>query len=202
MKIGCVLAAALVSLPMSESRAGCYGREDGRPQTRFMLRGSEALDTKTGLIWQRCSLGMTWDSPRGCVGERMVVGLDEAMRKAEEGGAKWRVPSGPELESIIDRSCGSPVVDVGVFPDIRKDEDGEADYWTTNPVGMANLYYFFDFMSGRADGHTRGFQMSVRLVRSKPTSDWKRTGNVRFGSEADIRNRRVDVRFTPKSGHC
>jgi hypothetical protein len=53
-----------------------------------------------------------------------------------------------------------------VFPDIQKDEDGEADYWTTNSVGVADLYYF-DFMSGQADGHTRGFQLSVRLVRNK-----------------------------------
>jgi hypothetical protein len=71
------------------------------------------------------------------------------------------------MEGLIDRSRGSPVVDISVFPDIKKDEDGEADYWTTNPVGMADLYYFFDFMNGRADGHTRGFQLSVRLVRDE-----------------------------------
>jgi hypothetical protein len=76
------------------------------------------------------------------------------------------VPSGPELQSIVDPACGSPVVDLNVFPDIRKDEDGEADYWTTNPVGIANLFYYFDFMSGRPDGHTRGFQLAIRLVRS------------------------------------
>ena len=167
MKIASMLAALLVVMPVSESMAGCYGRTDVRPQTRFILRGAEAVDTKTGLIWQRCSLGMTWDGKRGCVGEIMPVDLDEAIKRVEKLGGKWRVPSGPELESIIDRSCGSPVVDVSVFPDIQKNEDGEADYWTTNPVGMANLYHFFDFMSGQADGHTRGFQLAVRLVRSE-----------------------------------
>lgn len=166
MKTASMLAALLVIMTASESMADCYGRTAGRPQTRFILRGSEAIDTKTGLIWQRCSLGMTWDDKRGCVGEIMSLGLDEATKKAEMLGGQWRVPSGPELESIVDRSCGSPVVDPTVFPDIAKDEDGEADYWTTNPVGMANLYYFFDFMSGEADGHTRGFQLAVRLVRN------------------------------------
>ena len=97
----------------------------------------------------------------------MSVGLDEAIKTAETLSGKWRVPSGPELESIVDRACGSPVVDSSVFPDIQKDEGGEADYWTTNPVGTANLYYFFDFMSGQADGHTRGFQLAVRLVRNQ-----------------------------------
>jgi hypothetical protein len=96
----------------------------------------------------------------------MWVALDEAVKKATMLEGKWRVPSGPELESIVDRACGSPVVDPCVFPDIQKDEDGEANYWTTNPVGTANLYYFFDFMSGQADGHTRGFQLAVRLVRN------------------------------------
>jgi hypothetical protein len=75
-------------------------------------------------------------------------------------------PIWPELESIVDRACGSPVVDSSVFPDIQKDEDGEANYWTTNPVGTANLY-FFDFMNGQADGHTRGLQLAVRLVRNQ-----------------------------------
>jgi len=166
MKIGSFLGALLAIILASPSMAACYGRTGAQPQTRFVLLGGEALDSKTDLVWQRCSLGMTWDGKRGCHGERMSVGLDEAMISAQKLGGLWRVPSGPESESIIDRSCGSPVVDVSVFPDIQKDEDGEADYWTTNSVGMADLYYFFDFMSGQADGHTRGFQLSVRFVRN------------------------------------
>ena len=165
MKITSILATLLMVAPISQSIAGCYGRTNARAQTRFVLRGAEAIDTRTGLIWQRCSLGMTWDSKHGCAGEAMSVGLDEANTKAQELG-NWRVPSGPELESIVDRSCGSPVVDVSVFPDLRKVGDGEADYWTTSPVGMANLYYFFDFITGHADGHTRGFHLAVRPVRN------------------------------------
>jgi hypothetical protein len=171
MKIRLTLAILLVMTPVGNSVAGCYGRTETRSQTRFVLRGGEALDTKTGLIWRRCSLGMTWDSKRGCFGEAMSVGLDDATKKAGELGGKWRVPSGPELEGLMDRSCGSPVVDTSVFPDIKKDEDGQADYWTTNPVGMADLYYFFDFMSGQADGHTRGFQLLVRPVRDRGNSE-------------------------------
>jgi hypothetical protein len=76
------------------------------------------------------------------------------------------VPCGPELESIVDIGCGSPVVDAPVFPDIRASEEGTAEYWTTNPAGAANLFYFFDFMTGTADGHSRGFQLAVRLVKA------------------------------------
>jgi uncharacterized protein DUF1566 len=95
------------------------------------------------------------------------VSLDAATQRATAAGADWHVPSGPELESIIDTGCGTPVVDAKVFPDIRADDDGAAEYWTTNPVGAANLFYFFDFMTGTADGHSRGFRLTVRLVKAK-----------------------------------
>jgi hypothetical protein len=146
--------------------AVCYDRDGRGIQKRFALSGDEAFDTKTGLTWKRCSLGTTYDGVSVCKGEKMFLGLDAAMRAAKETGDGWRVPSGPELESLIDRSCGSPVVDQAVFPDISADEDGEADYWTTNAVGMANLFYYFDFMTGRPDGHSRGYELGIRLVKT------------------------------------
>src|SRR5215469_3930229 len=76
IKIGSLLGALLALISASPSMAACYGRTGAQPQTRFVLRGGEALDSKTGLVWQRCSLGMTWDGERGCQGERMSVGLD------------------------------------------------------------------------------------------------------------------------------
>jgi hypothetical protein len=88
MKTASILTALLMIMTVSESMAGCYGRTEGRPQTRFILRGSEVVDTKTGLIWQRCSLGMTWDGRRGCVGEIMSFSLDEAIKKAGMLGGK------------------------------------------------------------------------------------------------------------------
>ena len=84
----------------------------------------------------------------------------------KESGQGWRVPSGPELESIVERSCGQPVVDQAVFPDIRPNDEGAAEFWTTNPVGVAELFYYFDFMTGLADGHNRGFHLAVRLVKT------------------------------------
>jgi len=157
-----VLAIMLSS--MNATLADCYDRVGGS-QRRFVLNGAEAFDTRTGLIWQRCSVGTAWDGARDCRGEMAFVTLDQAKRLASAAGSGWRVPSGPELESIIDRSCGNPVIDTAVFPDISPDEDGAANYWTTNPLGAANLVYFFNFMTGQADAHSRGFHLAVRLVR-------------------------------------
>jgi hypothetical protein len=152
-------------LSATDTEAGCYGAAGGA-QRRFLLRGGEAFDQKTGLTWKRCGLGLVWDGKQGCTGTLRYASLDEAAQAAKAEGADWHVPSGPELESIIDPACGKPVVDKAVFPDISADEDGKAEYWTTNPVGAANLVYFFDFMTGSADGHSRGFKLAVRLVKS------------------------------------
>jgi hypothetical protein len=157
-----LLAAALCLIPAKPSLA-CYRNADGSP--RFVLNGAEAFDTKTALTWKRCSLGTSWDG-QGCAGEPAFASLDEAMAMAKSEGPLWRVPSGPELESIVDRSCGSPVIDRKVGLDIRPSDEGTAEYWTTNAVGAADLFYFFDFMSGLADGHGSGFHLAVRLVRT------------------------------------
>jgi len=162
------LALALIAL--GQPAMACYDSPGPRGQKRFIVKGDEVLDSKTGLIWKRCSLGtkLGTKAERGnrCAGEKAFVSLDQAMQLASAEGNGWRVPSGPELESLIDVTCGSPVVDVSVFPDIAPDDEGTANYWTTNEVGTANLIYYFDFMTGRADGHSRGFQLAVRLVKS------------------------------------
>ena len=160
-----VCAASLTSL--NTAYALCYNRDYRGTQQRFALHGEEAFDTRTGLVWKRCSLGTSLVDRKGCRGEKSFVGLDSALQASNQIAGGWRVPSGPELESLIDKSCGSPVVDTLVFPDIVPDYEGAADYWTSNSVGVAGLFYYFDFMNGKADGHSRGFQLAVRLVRRK-----------------------------------
>ena len=158
------LSFALGFLVLCHPALACYDGSSPRGPKRFTVKDDEVFDSKTDLIWKRCSLGTRMEKGR-CVGEKAYLGLDQALQSAKAEGNDWHVPSGPELESLIDVTCGSPVVDVSVFPDIEPDDEGTAKYWTTNEVGAANLIYYFDFMSGRADGHSRGFQLAVRLVR-------------------------------------
>jgi hypothetical protein len=157
-------AIALVAMLAASGAlaAGCYDTDLGECTPRFRLAGGEAHDGRTGLVWQRCSLGKIWNGS-GCAGEISYLGLDEAIAAAQGG---WRVPSGPELESLVQLGCGSPVVDQSIFPDIRPDVEGRAKYWTTNPVGTLDLYWNFDFIDGQPDGNTRGIRLAVRLVRT------------------------------------
>jgi hypothetical protein len=110
------LAVIVCVVLTGEAVAACYD-EVGGVQRRFILDGGDARDTKTSLTWKRCSLGMTWDG-KGCTGEQSLKTLAEAVAAAKISGSGWRVPSGPELQSIVDRGCGQPVVDKTVFPDI------------------------------------------------------------------------------------
>lgn len=145
--------------------AACYGRDARGKQTWFELRGGEAVDKRTGLVWQRCSVGLTWNGKDGCMGEIEYLGLDAATAHAKAMDGGWRVPSGPELQSIFDPSCGSPTVDPAVFPDIRPTEEGLGKYWTTSPIGQLDLYWNFDFINAFPDGNSRGIYLAVRLVR-------------------------------------
>jgi hypothetical protein len=152
--------------------AACYDRDADGHQTRFRLHGGEAVDTRTGLVWQRCSAGNTWNGTDACTGETSYLNLDEAIAAAAVMGNGWHVPSGAELESIVDPACGSPVVDPAIFPDIRPTEENLAKYWTTSPTGMLKLFWNFDFVDGYPDGNSRGIHLAVRFVRS-PTEKTK-----------------------------
>lgn len=160
-----LLALVFACLAGIDCRADCYGRKAGERQTRFKIAGGEVEDTTTGLIWKRCSVGAEWTRNGTCVGETAYLGLDEAMASATDG---WHVPTGPELESLVDIGCGSPVVDQSIFPDIKADDEGHAKYWTTNAMGTAGLYWNFDFIDGQPDANSRGVRLLVRLVRKKP----------------------------------
>lgn len=134
--------------------------------------GGEARDTRTDLIWQRCSLGMTWSRRQGCTGEPTAMSFTEAKKAALATGAGWHVPTLDELHSLIDKRCGTPPVDLKAFPDLRAGgnepahSEDDKTYWTSSEVGMARLVYYIDFTTGDVDGHSQGYALLVRLVRS------------------------------------
>jgi hypothetical protein len=111
-----LVLTAILSATSSQAMDRCYGQDSHGRQRRFILTEGEATDTKTGLIWMRCGLGTDWRSSR-CDVASSSFSLSEANRRAEKLGSGWRVPSGPELQTLIDRTCGKPVVDTVVFPD-------------------------------------------------------------------------------------
>lgn len=162
-----LLASALLLPPQAWAGAAC-SRSTGRDgAARFEIRGGEVLDRSTGLVWQRCSLGLVWRKGEGCTGERTGYFFDEIPSAVAAAGRHWRLPTANELGNLVDRDCGQPAIDRNVFPDVTASSAEAAErYWTATPGGVGEMMVFIDFADGYGDIHSRGFHLYVRLVRS------------------------------------
>jgi hypothetical protein len=150
--IGCVAAPAHADCPSP---------------SRFALNGAEATDVRENLVWRRCSVGLDWREPDGCVGQIRALSLEGARRAAKSAGEEWRLPSADELLTLVDRACGTPAIDARVFPDVPIDPGGENSlYWTSTAAGMLGMNVTVDFREGFYDAHSPGLYYFVRLVKA------------------------------------
>ena len=85
-------------------------------QARFSYsdNGAEVTDSRTGLIWQRCSVGQTWNG-NSCIGTATAYLFQSALSYAQKQ-IGWRLPNVNELSSLVDRSKINPSIDSLAFP--------------------------------------------------------------------------------------
>lgn len=168
--VGAVLAVALSAA--SPARAAGQQCDPARPldtpTKNFEIKGATAIDSLTGLEWQRCAHGLTW-SDGACTGTRKGFTLSEALAAAEAAGDGWRLPSAQEMDSILESACTGPAINLDVFPDVRPTADDSEDDWvfwsTTHYDIIPEMAYIFNFATGIADVRSPAFPLSVRLVR-------------------------------------
>lgn len=135
------------------------------PASRYeLLSNGEVSDKLTGLVWQRCSLGLTWNGV-ACTGSISSYNWENALTVAKSVGDGWRMPNIKELQTIIERACFAPAINQTIFPDTPTN----AYYWSSSPV--VNLYIYawpINFYNGViAYGSYTGknSEYYVRLVR-------------------------------------
>ncbi|AGY57628.1 DUF1566 domain-containing protein [Gloeobacter kilaueensis] len=128
---------------------------------RFEASGNEVLDRRTGLRWQRCNTGQTWQAGLGCTGVPRYYTYDDAARAA---GGGWRLPTKDELMSLVEK--GRPLhIDTDAFLDVHKDK---ATYWTSTPyVGGGRQYFCVNFPFGDSDNCDASGTRALRLVRDQ-----------------------------------
>ena len=145
-------------------------------------KGSLARDPKTGLIWQRCSVGQIWND-NTCTGEAKRFNWDDAQKLAGNG---WRVPTVRELASLIYCSSGktkylhgpkdggapiandcagdytSPTIRTAAYPR----QPASYASWSSSPyVGYSYYAWHVYFFNGYVSGYYRNGNYYVRLVR-------------------------------------
>ncbi len=105
--------------------ATCEGTlEPSTPTTNFVLNANgTAKDLTTGLVWDRCAYGQTWNgTTQRCDGAATSYGWSAALDLAQsltnyKGGSDWRVPNIKELRSIVEECRYNPSFNLEVFPD-------------------------------------------------------------------------------------
>lgn len=146
-----------------------------QPARHFALTGDEAEDKKTGLVWKRCAVGMSWGKlSKTCLGEPEAHNQETAKLAAAAAGPGWHVPTGDELQTLLVQTCEGQKIDISAFPATAASDQGEgANFWTSTEA-MPDLFYYFDFTNGWADIHSAGYNLSVLLVKAggskKPAS--------------------------------
>lgn len=107
------------------------------PTSRFTIssNGAEVTDKQTGLTWQRCRLGQSWDGAT-CTGKpKNFQTWLGALQAAKGLGRDYRLPNIKEYMSIVQRSCANPAINLEVFPnfDVTQERNSYQIYWTSTP---------------------------------------------------------------------
>ncbi len=131
---------------------------------RFAASAAEVLDTQTGLVWARCSVGQSWGGTT-CTGSASTLTHEAALARAH-AQTGWRLPNIKELASLVDRGCHSPAIDGNTFPNTPS-----TYYWSTTGNDTLSAL-IVNFADGSASSAARydGYGYPIRLIRVSPNS--------------------------------
>jgi hypothetical protein len=149
-----------------------------------MDQGAEVKDTVTGLVWQRCPVGMgsVWPSnpEQACRGNAEAFNWPQAQARAErvaiQSGKAWRLPTVLELQSLLVDPAHPAQGHQAVFPaslrmfrSDRPDSLLHPNFWSGNWYDndpSRDAVWFVEFDSGQVSNKAASGQAFLRLVRS------------------------------------
>ena len=151
-----------------------------RPDSRYETvvgaspAGSEVRDKVTGLIWQRCAIGMVWSTTNStCVPTppttsaqkfKWTDALDVARTTPTSpaaGGRPWRLPNHAELYSLPERACYGPALNTTYFIN-----DPAGWFWSSSPHGgSVSMAWIVNTFNGEDYVNSKDYTFFVRLVR-------------------------------------
>jgi hypothetical protein len=134
------------------------------PTTDFADNNDGTVTHKrTGLVWQRCSVGQTWTGST-CSGTASTYTYDVAMalKSSFAGKSDWRVPNQNELLSIAEYGSHNPAINTTLFPNTPSD-----GFWSSSPDANYSGYaWIVNFANGNDYNNSKVNNDAVRLVRA------------------------------------
>lgn len=168
-----VLSCVLLGFCCGFSHAACNDKIlSSAPNNRYLVLGdgSEIKDVETGLIWQRCSIGQSWNGT-SCIGEAKTYGRFAALKIAYELGNGYRLPNIKELQSLVEEACYSPSINTTAFPNVPKrvftwvDSKPIHSFYISSSPYSGSTWWHVDFYQGGVHVVSDG-NYYVRAVRT------------------------------------
>ena len=132
-------------------------------------------DIETGLMWQKCSQGQSWNAGSdasaplddSCDNSASELSWGPAMNTAQTANANtalgyddWYLPNKNELASLLEDGCDLPSINSSLFPPPAR------SYWSSSLTSYpTNTAYNVNFHYGFAGTASKTNGKSVRLVR-------------------------------------
>jgi Protein of unknown function (DUF1566) len=166
-------------------RSRPYGSLDS-----FFINGDGTVtDNSTGLMWQHCNYGQTWNGT-DCAGSAGTRTWQQALdyvqglnRKHYLGYSDWRLPNTNELISIVNYGIFNPATTFPNTPDISA--MGISNYWSSEiwEINPPNCGWVVDFEHGGAFSSHEETTIYVRAVRGGPC--WVDNADCLDGSDCE-----------------
>ncbi|MCJ8314884.1 MAG: DUF1566 domain-containing protein [Saccharospirillaceae bacterium] len=139
-----------------------------KPDAQYVIGGDNeelVIDTETGLMWMRCSLGKRWYDGN-CFNTETRYTWQEALNVADtfkySGFDDWRLPNIKELGSLLELACRDAPINEVMFPNTV-----QTYYWSaSNDAYNAKDAWIVFFASGRHINTAKNTPLAVRLVRN------------------------------------
>ncbi len=137
------------------------------PLSHFKVGPESALiDIKSQKNWLRCVVGMRWNGSH-CTGQSLTYTWSGALEMVNEfnankvgGRSNWRLPKVEELNSIVEKRCFKPAINLEAFP-----YSPEAGFWTDSSVeGVQPRVWIVHFLHGQQYIANKQQRWRIRLI--------------------------------------
>jgi len=139
------------------------------PDSQLKDNGDGTItDTKTGLMWKQCVEGrLGKDCREGALVSLTWQQAKQRAKSVNNGGGfaghrEWRVPTIKELNSLVERQCAEPAINLSRFPSTL-----DVSYWSSSVFeGNTDAAWTVVFKNGEAAWYFKDSAFLLRLVRT------------------------------------